>query len=100
MSSAYGDSPDLRARFLRTELSLFRSRFESDDLGERGDFVNHFDFGWEMVEDAEKEALYSQLRSCLPRGTKNDEAARETWFKVSVATTPTATVGVSRSPRS
>lgn len=76
-------SPDLRARFLRSELALFRHRFETDDAEEREAFLTEFDLGWEVVHKDEKKSIVDKLRVCMPWGTKKEDFAKEKWFKVS-----------------
>lgn len=42
-------SEELRQRFVRAETTLFKIRFETDDLVERRRFVDSLQFGWEVV---------------------------------------------------
>lgn len=76
-------SPDLRARFIRSELSLFRNRFETDDVQERATFLRSLAFDWDVVDASEKAKYAEELRACMPWGTKDDAFRAESWFKVS-----------------
>ena len=40
---------ELRRRFIKAELALFKVRYETDDTQEREAFLQSRDFGWEMV---------------------------------------------------
>ena len=40
---------ELRRRFVKAELALFKIRYDSDDYAEREGFLNSRDFGWEAV---------------------------------------------------
>ncbi|ORX33982.1 eukaryotic and archaeal DNA primase, large subunit-domain-containing protein [Kockovaella imperatae] len=87
---AFCRSPDLRARFLRSELALFRQRFETDDAAERAAFLKSLQFDWQLVDAGEKARLETELKTCLwTSGTSKDEAFRaESWFKVPWHTVP------------
>lgn len=74
-------SPDLRARFVRSELALFRHRFETDDVGERQKFLQAQNFDWHQVSGAEKAQHHKELRSCMPPNTRDDAFNAENWFK-------------------
>lgn len=76
-------SPDLRARFVRSELSLFRHRFETDDVNERSAFLQSLQFDWQLVDELEKATYAEQLRTCMSWGTKDEQFRAESWFKVS-----------------
>ncbi|WWC68054.1 uncharacterized protein I206_101973 [Kwoniella pini CBS 10737] len=80
-------SPDLRARFVRSELALFRNRFETDDVNERAQFLRSLEFDWQIVDENEKMRYEKELRNCM--WEKKDDAFRsESWFKVPWYTVP------------
>lgn len=79
---AFCRSPDLREKFIRTELELFRQRFETDDRAERMAFVKSLAFDWIPVEDAEKTIHAEQLRSCMPKGSREEQFRAEAYVKV------------------
>lgn len=69
---------DLRARFVRTELALFRQRYLSDDLTERAAFLKSLDLDWIEVPNAEKE----ELRDSLSATSGQRAFESESFFKV------------------
>ncbi|ORY23995.1 DNA primase large subunit [Naematelia encephala] len=85
---AFCRSPDLRARFLRSEISLFRHRFETDDVAERAQFLRSLEFDWQLVDETEKSQYAHELRTCMPWGTKDEQFKAESWFKVPWYTVP------------
>lgn len=80
-------SPDLRQRFVRSELALFKSRFETDDKNERAAFLQSLSFNYDTVGEDEKNLFKKELQQMLPKGSKED-AISETWFKVPWYTVP------------
>lgn len=74
-------SPDLRSRFIRSELALFKHRFETDDVAERAAFLRSLQFDWQIVDESEKMKYAEQLKGCL-RGDKEEGFRTESWFKV------------------
>lgn len=52
---AFCRSEDLRRRFVKAELALFRVRFETDDREEREDFMRSRNFGWTEVSPSIKD---------------------------------------------
>jgi DNA primase large subunit len=77
-------SPDLRDKFIRTELELFKQRFDSDDQHERSQFLKSLNFDWTVVDDSEKRMYEKQLKACMPWGAQRDsQFASESWVKVS-----------------
>jgi DNA primase large subunit len=72
----------LRARFVRSELSLFRERFDTDDAHERAAFLRSKTFDWIAVNSEDKAKYAAELRACMPWGTKDDAFRAESWFKV------------------
>lgn len=76
-------SPDLREKFIRTELELFRQRFDSDDQYERSQFLKSLSFDWTTVDDTEKRMYEKQLKACMSWGSQRDtQFASESWVKV------------------
>ena len=67
---------------MRSELALFRHRFETDDVHERAAFLRSLEFDWQLVDEAEKATHAMDLRSCMSWGTKDDQFKAESWFKV------------------
>ncbi|KGB80170.1 DNA primase large subunit [Cryptococcus deuterogattii R265] len=84
---AFCRSPDLRQRFVRSELALFKSRFETDDKNERAAFLKSLSFNYDTVDEDEKKLFKTELQQMLPKGSKED-AVSETWFKVPWYTVP------------
>ena len=58
---AFARSPELRARFSRSERALFRIRWASDDSKERESFIDSLNLAWESVSEDEVHALGPQL---------------------------------------
>ncbi|WVN89344.1 uncharacterized protein L203_104567 [Cryptococcus depauperatus CBS 7841] len=79
---AFCRSPDLRQRFVRSEVALFKSRFETDDTTERSEFLKSLSFGYDQVTDAEKIQYKESFRKFVPPKTKEDAFLSETWYKV------------------
>ncbi|KAK0541318.1 DNA primase subunit pri2 [Tilletia horrida] len=77
---AFCRSEELRRRFAKTETTLFRMRFESDDTLERESFLKTLNIEWERVSDQEKERLAPQLKSVSSWSGTN--FAQESYFKV------------------
>ena len=46
---AFCRTEELRRRFIKAELTLFKVRWDTDDKIERGDFIRSRDFGWVEV---------------------------------------------------
>lgn len=80
--SADGDSPDLRARFVRSEVALFKHRFETDDQNERAEFLRGVNTQGEEVKRKEKSEIEGDLRKCM-WNMKEDAFQAEVFFKVS-----------------
>lgn len=78
---AFASTEDLRRRFSRVETTLFRMRFNNDDLAERSAFVSGLDLDWwESVTEDEKHEYAAEL-AAMTIGRKGG-AEDETWFKV------------------
>ncbi|PNY26173.1 DNA primase large subunit [Tolypocladium capitatum] len=79
---AFSSTEDLRRRFTRVETTLFRMRFNNDDLGERSAFVSSLDLDWwEPVTEDEKQDYAAEL-AALTGPKKGGGAEDDTWFKV------------------
>ncbi|TDL27346.1 DNA primase, large subunit [Rickenella mellea] len=72
-------SEELRRRFVKAEMTLFRIRYETDDSAEREDFLNTRDFGWIAVDATEKAELEKQLQASSSSVT---DIKKETFYKV------------------
>lgn len=88
---AFSRSPDLRARFVRAETTLFKHRYETDDASERAMFLRSLKLNSTEVKDDkqngiyEKSELISSMGDWLPKG-KHIES--QTWYKVYWAVVP------------
>jgi len=78
---AFSSTEDLRNRFARVESSLFRLRFQSDNVRERQSFIETLNFDWEKVPEEERNRLSSQMTAASPV-LKRSEQEDGTWFKV------------------
>ncbi len=67
---------------MRSEVALFRHRFETDDGNERASFLRSLEFDWQLVDEGEKATYAEKLRTCMSWGTKEDQLKAESWFKV------------------
>lgn len=74
---AFARSEELRERFIRAESSLFKIRYDTDDLKDRQEFIKSLDLDWESVSEEEISELKDQLIAAS--GVKSVE--RE-YFKV------------------
>lgn len=70
---------DLRARFVRTELALFRYRFSVEDAVEKAKFLDTLDLDWVEVSPAEKKELHDKLLAASGSTRTIDS---ESYFKV------------------
>ncbi|GAA6011155.1 hypothetical protein JCM11491_006742 [Sporobolomyces phaffii] len=77
---AFCRSEELRQRFLKAEKELFRIRFESDEPEERRRFIDSLNFGWEKVEESEKEELSAILAAAS--NIRPERMREESFFKV------------------
>lgn len=59
---AFCRTEELRRRFCKSEVSLFRVRWETDDIWERDEWIKSRDFGWEEV-GAYRLSVYDGLMS-------------------------------------
>ena len=84
---AFSSTDDLRRRFSRVESSLFKLRFQNDDVRERKAFVQTLQLNWEPVSDDERRALAGDLLCATP-GLKKQEVDEGGWFKVDFETVP------------
>ncbi|KAJ3811604.1 DNA primase, large subunit [Lentinula lateritia] len=86
---AFCRSEELRRRFIRTETTLFRIRFETDDSNERRAFLDSKDFNWISVGAEEKERYKEQLKHFISAKTDLDGAFQsEAFYKVKWTTIP------------
>lgn len=76
---AFSSTADLRQRFARLEVQLFKLRLSQDDAREKKAFVDSLPMSWEMVSDQEKSAWLADLRASTGYTKPGDE---ENWFKV------------------
>ncbi|KAF8522232.1 DNA primase large subunit [Hysterangium stoloniferum] len=63
---AFCRSEELRRRFVKAEMMLFRVRFETDDHSERESFIQSLNFGWMPVDEEEKKQLQAELVAASP----------------------------------
>ncbi|TFK55004.1 DNA primase large subunit [Heliocybe sulcata] len=69
---AFCRSEELRRRFVKAEMTLFRVRWDTDDTGERNAFLKSRSFGWEEVGAKEKE-MYKEELMAVPSSIKQSE---------------------------
>ncbi|KAI9655470.1 MAG: hypothetical protein M1831_004887 [Alyxoria varia] len=84
---AFARTEELRRRFARLELQLFKLRFGTNDAGDRREFVEGLRLGWEKVGVEEREELKDQLSAVerqVPKAKSGDDGdgAGGSWFKV------------------
>lgn len=87
---AFSSTEDLRRRFSRVESTLFKMRFQNDNMKERQDFVTSLNLDWEVVSEEEKQQLGKSLPNSTPGLTKLERQELEEggWFKVDFETVP------------
>ncbi|KAK7693362.1 hypothetical protein QCA50_002930 [Cerrena zonata] len=78
---AFCRSEDLRRRFVKAELALFRIRYDTDDADERRDFVSSKDFNWVEVPESEVKQHMSDLIAASSH-FKDFDLKKERFFKV------------------
>ncbi|KAG8827477.1 hypothetical protein FRC19_002930 [Serendipita sp. 401] len=78
---AFCRSDELRRRFIKAELALFRVRWDTDDIAEKSAFMHSRDFALGEVSKEEKTELEEQLRACTPQKFQND-FPKERYIKV------------------
>ena len=81
---AFASTEELRRRFARLEMLLFRLRWGDNDAGDRREFVEGLRLGWERVGVEEREGLKEQLAAVERQGFKgrDEPDAGSSWFKV------------------
>lgn len=84
---AFSSTDELRRRFARVESTLFRLRFQNDDIRERQSFVTSLQLDWETVSEQEKQALSTDLQNATIGLSKRD-VDEGGWFKVDFETVP------------
>ena len=77
---AFASTEDLRRRFSRVESTLFRIRFQADNLKERQQFVEGLNLDWETVSDDERREYSEELRAA--GGGYPLRIEEENYFKV------------------
>ncbi|KAI0934152.1 hypothetical protein AcV5_006091 [Taiwanofungus camphoratus] len=78
---AFCRSEDLRRRFVKAEMALFRIRYDSDDRVEREEFLSSRDFDWIPVMEEEREKYKTELAAASP-ATKDANPKDEKYYKV------------------
>ncbi|KDQ60698.1 hypothetical protein JAAARDRAFT_151308 [Jaapia argillacea MUCL 33604] len=78
---AFCRSEELRRRFVKAEITLFRVRYESDDTKEREEFLSSRDFDWIAVDKDEKEKFRRELLAASPN-LKAELFEKEKFYKV------------------
>ncbi|CAM1510053.1 Fc.00g003880.m01.CDS01 [Cosmosporella sp. VM-42] len=78
---AFSSTEDLRRRFTRVETTLFRLRFNNDDLSERSAFVANLDLDWWEPVTEEERIQYATELGAMTGGWKTG-IEDDTWFKV------------------
>ena len=66
---------------------MFKLRYQNDDVREKQAFVESLKMDWEVVSEAEKRALCTELLAATP-GLKRQEMDDGGWFKVDFETVP------------
>lgn len=90
---AFCRSEELRRRFVTTEKTLFRVRYEGELREEKMEFVNSLNFGWVKVDTNERSSFEAELKALevkppgLPRtdeqeGPRAQEYVKVHWTKV------------------
>jgi len=82
---AFSSTEDLRRRFARVETSLFRMRFQADDVRERQKFVESMGLEWETVGDEERRELAEELRAAgggFPKRIEDESYFKVDWERV------------------
>lgn len=87
---AFASTEDLRRRFSRVESTLFKLRFQSDNIKERESFVASLNLDWEVVSEDEKRHLWKSLVNATPGLSKLERQELEDggWFKVEFENVP------------
>lgn len=74
-------SPDLRARFIRSETALFKHRFETDDKTEQGEFLKTVNVHGKLISGKERIAMDGEFRKCYT-GRDNEYNDKEPYYMV------------------
>jgi DNA primase large subunit len=86
---AFCRSEDLRRRFIKSELTLFRMRYETDDTKEREAFLQSRSFNWIPVSNEEKEKFRPQLVAANQHNKADERwVSSETFLKVKWTSVP------------
>ncbi|KAI0690047.1 DNA primase large subunit [Cytidiella melzeri] len=78
---AFCRTEELRRRFVKAELALFKVRWDTDDRAEREEFLQSRDFGWDAVDDAELKQYAAEL-SMAASVPPNSNVPPEKHYKV------------------
>lgn len=74
---------DLRARFVRAELALFKYRYQVDDAQERARFLDSLGLDWIEVSVAERQELHDKLSAASGfRQSDNESYFKVDWRRV------------------
>lgn len=73
---------ELRRRFVKAEATLFRIRWEVDDIAERNQFVKSLDLGLHEVPEEEIKPMTNDLIAATGLRKKDADAQLEPYFKV------------------
>lgn len=84
---AFSATEDLRRRFARIESTLFRLRFQNDDVTERRAFTGSLSLDWEPVSESERNTLAPDLLAATP-GLRRVDLEEGGWFKVDFENVP------------
>ncbi|KAJ7452489.1 eukaryotic and archaeal DNA primase, large subunit-domain-containing protein [Mycena galericulata] len=81
---AFCRSEELRRRFVKAEMTLFKIRYESDASAEREFFLSSRDFHWIAVDKSEKDKYKQELMSYQGRGDtfESDKYYKVRWTRV------------------
>lgn len=76
-------SEELRRRFVKAEMMMFKIRWDTDDRAERESFINSLDLGITVVPSEEVEKLKVDLQAAAGVRPKNESNnTLETYYKV------------------
>ncbi|CAL1704388.1 unnamed protein product [Somion occarium] len=78
---AFCRSEELRRRFVKSEMALFRIRWDTDDRVEREEFLNSRDFDWIPVSESEIKEHAEELTAAAG-GLKDFKIENEKFYKV------------------
>ncbi|KAI9571242.1 DNA primase, large subunit [Boletus coccyginus] len=76
---AFCRSEELRRRFVKAEATLFRVRYETDDVAERVAFLATQKFEWEKVEKSERDRFAKDLWALEGKPVSKSDFPPESW---------------------